>query len=263
MLDNLEHLLDAAPQISELVLNAPAVKAILSSRAPLRVSGEREYPVPELADDDAVALFSERAQAIKPDFQPERRCAGRRRDLPAPGRPSACDRAGCGPREGALSDGPARAARPAAPRADRRRPGRPGPPAHAPGHDRVELRAARRDRAEALRAARRLRRRLHARGSRAGLRRGPGHGRFPRREEPRPPGRGPVPDARDDPRVRLERLEESGELEEIRRRHVDFFLALAEREDSDIRASVSGAARAPGFRARQLSRGPPVCAGAR
>jgi predicted ATPase/class 3 adenylate cyclase len=68
VLDNLEHLLDAAPQIGEIVLRAPSVKAILSSRAPMRVSGEREYPVPELADDDAVALFSERAQAIKPDF---------------------------------------------------------------------------------------------------------------------------------------------------------------------------------------------------
>ena len=68
VLDNLEHLLDAAPQIGELVLKAPSVKAIVSSRAPLRVSGEREYPVPELADQDAVALFSERAQAIKPDF---------------------------------------------------------------------------------------------------------------------------------------------------------------------------------------------------
>jgi predicted ATPase len=68
VLDNLEHLLAAAPQISEIVLKAPSVKAILSSRAPMRVSGEREYPVPELADDDAVALFSERAQAIKPDF---------------------------------------------------------------------------------------------------------------------------------------------------------------------------------------------------
>jgi predicted ATPase/class 3 adenylate cyclase len=68
VLDNLEHLLDAAPQISELVLKAPSLKAILSSRASLRVSGEREYPVPELADDDAVALFGERAQAVKPDF---------------------------------------------------------------------------------------------------------------------------------------------------------------------------------------------------
>ncbi len=62
VLDNLEHLLDAAPQIGELVHNAPSVKAILSSRAPLRVSGEQEYPVPELANHDAVALFSERAR---------------------------------------------------------------------------------------------------------------------------------------------------------------------------------------------------------
>jgi predicted ATPase/class 3 adenylate cyclase len=69
VLDNLEHLLDASPQVGDLVLNAPSVKAILSSRAPLRVSVEHEYPVPELADQDAVALFSERAQAIKPDFR--------------------------------------------------------------------------------------------------------------------------------------------------------------------------------------------------
>jgi len=69
VLDNLEHVLDASSQVSDLVLKAPSVKAILSSRAPLRVSIEREYPVPELADRDAVALFSERAQAIKPDFR--------------------------------------------------------------------------------------------------------------------------------------------------------------------------------------------------
>jgi predicted ATPase len=69
VLDNLEHLLEAAPQISDLVLEAPSVKAILSSRAPLRISVEREYPVPELAEHDAVALFSERALSIKPDFR--------------------------------------------------------------------------------------------------------------------------------------------------------------------------------------------------
>jgi predicted ATPase/class 3 adenylate cyclase len=69
VLDNLEHVLDASPQVSNLILKAPSVKAILSSRAPLRVSIEREYPVPELADRDAVALFNERAQAIKPDFR--------------------------------------------------------------------------------------------------------------------------------------------------------------------------------------------------
>jgi predicted ATPase/class 3 adenylate cyclase len=69
VLDNLEHVLDAAPQIHQLVLNARALKAISSSRAPLRVSGEWEYPIPELADEDAIALFRERAEAIKPDFR--------------------------------------------------------------------------------------------------------------------------------------------------------------------------------------------------
>jgi predicted ATPase/class 3 adenylate cyclase len=69
VLDNLEHVLDAAPQIHQLVLNARALKTISSSRAPLRVSGEWEYPIPELADEDAVALFRERAEAIKPDFR--------------------------------------------------------------------------------------------------------------------------------------------------------------------------------------------------
>jgi predicted ATPase/class 3 adenylate cyclase len=69
VLDNLEHLLDAARQVSDLVLKAPSLKAIVSSRAPLRISVEREYPIPELADHDAVALFSERALSIKPDFR--------------------------------------------------------------------------------------------------------------------------------------------------------------------------------------------------
>jgi len=69
VLDNLEHVLDASPQVSDLVLNAPSVKAIVSSRATLRVSIEQEYPVPELADGDAIALFRERARAIKPDFR--------------------------------------------------------------------------------------------------------------------------------------------------------------------------------------------------
>jgi predicted ATPase/class 3 adenylate cyclase len=68
VLDNFEHLLDAAPRVTELVLNAPDVKAICSSRAALRVSAEREYRLPELGEDDAVTLFTERAQAATHDF---------------------------------------------------------------------------------------------------------------------------------------------------------------------------------------------------
>jgi predicted ATPase len=69
VLDSFEHVSDAAPDVTELVLAAPALKALVASRAPLRVSAEREYPVPALAEPDAVALFTERAQSIKPDFQ--------------------------------------------------------------------------------------------------------------------------------------------------------------------------------------------------
>ena len=69
LLDNFEHVAEAAPQVMELVLKAPSLKALVASRAPLRVSGEQEYPVPELAEADGIALFSERAQAMKPDFR--------------------------------------------------------------------------------------------------------------------------------------------------------------------------------------------------
>ncbi|MDQ2981951.1 MAG: tetratricopeptide repeat protein, partial [Actinomycetota bacterium] len=53
----------------ELALEGPSLKALVASRSPLRVSGEQEYPVPELAEADGIALFSERAQAMKPDFR--------------------------------------------------------------------------------------------------------------------------------------------------------------------------------------------------
>jgi predicted ATPase/class 3 adenylate cyclase len=69
VLDNFEHVAEAAPQVIELVLEGPSLKALVASRAPLRVSGEQEYPVPELAEADGIALFSERAQAMKPNFR--------------------------------------------------------------------------------------------------------------------------------------------------------------------------------------------------
>jgi predicted ATPase len=69
VLDNFEHVLDAAPAVGDLVARAPNVKAICSTRAALRLSGEREYAVPELSPDDAVVLFAERASAIDRDFQ--------------------------------------------------------------------------------------------------------------------------------------------------------------------------------------------------
>jgi len=69
VLDNFEHVLEAAPLVGDLVSEAPGVKAICSSRAALRLSGEHEYAVPELVSEDAVALFAERAKAINHEFR--------------------------------------------------------------------------------------------------------------------------------------------------------------------------------------------------
>ena len=71
LLDNFEQVLEAGPQITELLRHAPGVKAVVTSRAPLRLTGEFEYPVPALADDDAVALFVERVRAGRPSFEPD------------------------------------------------------------------------------------------------------------------------------------------------------------------------------------------------
>src|SRR5688572_3678475 len=48
ILDNFEHVLDAAPLIAEILTASPRLKALVTSRSPLRVRGEREYAVPPL-----------------------------------------------------------------------------------------------------------------------------------------------------------------------------------------------------------------------
>jgi predicted ATPase/DNA-binding CsgD family transcriptional regulator len=83
LLDNFEQVLSAAPLLSELLTVCPDIKMLLTSRAVLHIRGEREFPVPPLALPDlnslqknemlsryaAVALFLERARAVKPDLQ--------------------------------------------------------------------------------------------------------------------------------------------------------------------------------------------------
>jgi len=83
LLDNFEQVVDAAPLIAELLMTAAQLKVLVTSRAVLHLSGEREFPVPPLALPDrqhlpplemlsqyeAIALFIQRAQAVKPDFQ--------------------------------------------------------------------------------------------------------------------------------------------------------------------------------------------------
>jgi predicted ATPase len=83
LLDNFEHLIQAAPTVAELLAMAPNLKILVTSRAALHVYGEHEFPVPPLALPDsrsmppvevlsqypAVALFVQRAVAVKPDFE--------------------------------------------------------------------------------------------------------------------------------------------------------------------------------------------------
>lgn len=70
VLDNLEQLLpDGAGIAAELVRGAPQVAVLASSREPLRVAGEQEYPVPPLGEVDAVELFTERARLVRPNLE--------------------------------------------------------------------------------------------------------------------------------------------------------------------------------------------------
>ncbi|HEX5106286.1 MAG TPA: hypothetical protein VFV87_20845, partial [Pirellulaceae bacterium] len=82
ILDNCEHLTDTvAGLVSKLLSACPALQVLVTSRSTLRIRGERTFPVPPLAVPDgastgwsdaaqapAVALFTQRAQAVRPEF---------------------------------------------------------------------------------------------------------------------------------------------------------------------------------------------------
>jgi predicted ATPase/class 3 adenylate cyclase len=69
VLDNFEQVLDAAPAVAEAISAAPGVRLLATSREPLHLAGEHEFPVPPLAQSDAVNLFSARAMAADPAFE--------------------------------------------------------------------------------------------------------------------------------------------------------------------------------------------------
>ena len=98
VLDNFEQVIEGAPVVADLLRAAPEIAVIVTSRAPLRVSGEQEYPVPGLpvpldvlalsdlekmnlpagarkldavsiAQYEAVRLFIARATGVRPDFR--------------------------------------------------------------------------------------------------------------------------------------------------------------------------------------------------
>jgi predicted ATPase/DNA-binding CsgD family transcriptional regulator len=68
-LDNCEQVLDGAAEVAEALLRScPEVTVLTTSREPLRVPGEAVWRVPSLAEDDALALFVERASLVRPEF---------------------------------------------------------------------------------------------------------------------------------------------------------------------------------------------------
>jgi predicted ATPase/DNA-binding SARP family transcriptional activator len=83
LLDNLEQLVPDVELVAGLLAGAPRLLVLATSRTPLRLAGEHEYPVPplalpettahatfeQLASNDAVRLFAARAGAVSPDFQ--------------------------------------------------------------------------------------------------------------------------------------------------------------------------------------------------
>jgi predicted ATPase/predicted Ser/Thr protein kinase len=83
LIDNFEHMLEAAPLLADLLALAPSLKILVTSRAALHVYNEHEFPVPPLALPEArgslplevlsqysaISLFVQRAVAVKPDFE--------------------------------------------------------------------------------------------------------------------------------------------------------------------------------------------------
>jgi predicted ATPase/class 3 adenylate cyclase len=81
VLDNFEQVVGAALEVATLLETSPGLRVLVTSRVPLRLRGEREYPLPPLplpkqehlppealSQYAAVALFIERARGAKPDF---------------------------------------------------------------------------------------------------------------------------------------------------------------------------------------------------
>ncbi|MEA2523389.1 MAG: hypothetical protein QOF73_616, partial [Thermomicrobiales bacterium] len=81
VLDNLEQVATAGTDLADLVAGSPGLTILATSRVPLHVSVEQEYPVPALTtpaeasgppasigDSEAVALFVQRARALRADF---------------------------------------------------------------------------------------------------------------------------------------------------------------------------------------------------
>ena len=232
VLDNCEHVIDAAADLAVRLLEAcPHVTILATSREPLGVPGEVAWRVPSLPTPaigqplDLVELSDVRLGAAvrgpgpagPPRFHPHRSQRPRRgRDLQPARRHPARPRARRRPLPGHDAAEDRRRARPPVPAAHRRGPHGAGPPADPAGLDRVEPRPARAGRAGRLPPPQCVHRAVPAGGRRGRLRgrRGLGLGRVRRHD---PAGRqvrrrarprdGLVPAAGNDPPLRRRPLQ--------------------------------------------------------
>ena len=158
VLDNLEQLAAGTALLGQLLAACPGLTLLVTSREPLHLAGERQYEVPVLDLDDAVELFTTRAQAIKPDVELEAELAA-----------AICERLDRLPLAIELAAARTKALSPTEllARLDRSLPLLTGGPRDAPqrqrtsaSDDRLELRAPQRPTAAAVRADGRVRGRI-------------------------------------------------------------------------------------------------------
>jgi predicted ATPase/class 3 adenylate cyclase len=71
LFDNFEQVVEAAGSLAELLSICPRLKLMVTSREPLRIAGEQEYLVPPLVHEEGVGFFLARARAINPEFEAE------------------------------------------------------------------------------------------------------------------------------------------------------------------------------------------------
>ena len=78
VIDNFEQVAAAAGSVGEIVRSSPRSRVLVTSRVPLRVGGEQEFPVrplavdatPDATESEAVQLFLDRARSVRPDLHP-------------------------------------------------------------------------------------------------------------------------------------------------------------------------------------------------
>ena len=117
LLDNLEQVVESAPALGELLAACPNLGLLVTSREPLRLAAEQEYPVPPFVEQEAVGLLLLARASDAAGVRGRRLAVG---DLPAPRLPAPCARAGLGASEIALTGADPRAARAEPAAADRR-----------------------------------------------------------------------------------------------------------------------------------------------